>query len=169
MNEPFPKAIMDHFKKPRNIGEIKNADGVGRVGNFICGDIIWLYIKIKKDKKDKEPKIANIKFQTLGCTVAIAVSSIITTLAKGKTISEALKINKDNVLKMSGNVPKNKIHCSFLADDALHEAIYDYLLKNKMIIPEDLQKRHERVKKELEITEDKHEEYIGLEKKIFGK
>ena len=169
MNELFPKVVMDHFKNPRNIGEIKNADGVGKVGNFVCGDIIWLYIKVKKNKKNKDAKIIDVKFQTLGCTVAIAVSSIITTLAKGKTISNALKINKDSVLKMSGNVPNNKVHCSFLADDALHEAIYDYLSKNKMMIPEDLKKRHKKIKKELEITEDKHEEYVGLEKKIFGK
>jgi len=169
MNELFPKNIMEHFKRPRNIGEIKNPDGVGKVGNFVCGDIIWLYVKIKKGKNDKEPKITDVKFQTLGCTVAIAVSSIVTTLAKGKTISEVLKINKDSILKMSGNVPKNKIHCSFLADDALHEAIYDYLQKNKMIIPQELQERHERIERELENTEEKHEEYVNLEKKVFGK
>ena len=68
MNELFPKNIMEHFKRPRNIGEIKNPDGVGKVGNFVCGDIIWLYVKIKKGKNDKEPKITDVKFQTLGCT-----------------------------------------------------------------------------------------------------
>lgn len=169
MSELFSKTIMEHFKKPRNIGQIKNADGIGKVGNFVCGDIIWLYVKIKKNKKDKEPRIIDIKFQTLGCTVAIAVSSIVTTLAKGKTLSEALKINKDSILKMSGNVPKNKIHCSFLADDALKEAIYDYLLKNKLPISFELQKKHERIQKDLEITEEKHSEYVNLEKKILEK
>lgn len=168
MNELFSKTIMEHFKKPRNIGEIKNADGVGRAGNFVCGDIIWLYIRVKKDKKG-ESKISDIKFQTLGCTVAIAASSIMTTLAKGKTISEALKLNKDDILKISGNVAKTKIHCSFLADDALHEAIYDYLSKNKMPISDDLQKRHERIKKELKITEGEHKDYVAMEKVILKK
>lgn len=169
MIELYSKEIMKHFRKPKNIGQIKNADGMGKVGNFICGDIIWLYIKVKGDKKSGRKKISDIKFQTLGCTVAIAVSSMITTLAKGKTITEALKINKDDILKISGNVSKIKVHCSFLADDALHEAIYNYLSKNKMVIPMELQKRHERIKRDMETTEEKHKEYVNLGKEILEK
>lgn len=160
---------MEHFKRPRNMGKIKNPSGCGKVGNPLCGDVIWLYIKVKEDKKTGEKRLVDLKFQTFGCVVAIGVSSLITTLAKGKTLAGALKITKDDILKMTGKLPLIKIHCSILAADALHEAIYNYFLKNKLPIPKDLQERHEAVQKHLEIIEERYKEYIELEKKILEK
>jgi len=122
----YSKEIMKHFKTPRNVGVIKDADGVGRVGNMACGDIMELYIKVKNNK------IIDSKFQTFGCVVALAVSSILTEMVKGKTIREAMKITSKDILKKTGKVPPIKIHCSFLAADALKESIYDYLSKNNL-------------------------------------
>ncbi len=165
----YSEKVMGHFKNPKNMGKIKNPDGTGKVGNLICGDVIWLYIKVKKDKKTGKRKIIDLKFETFGCVVAIAVSSMITTLAKGKTLEEALKITKDDILKMAGKLPLIKVHCSILADDALHEAIYDYFLKNKLPISKKLRERHKRIQKHLKIIEGKYKEYTDLEKKILEK
>jgi len=121
---------MQHFFHPHNIGKIKNADGVGKVGNPICGDIMWVYIKVGKNKKGQDI-IKNIKFETLGCTAAIATSSMITELAKGKTLDEAMKITRDNVADALEGLPPIKMHCSNLAADALHKAIQDYNKKIK--------------------------------------
>lgn len=117
--------VMDHFKNPRNFGKIENPDGVGEVGNPICGDMMKLYIKVKDNK------ISDIKFETLGCGAAIATSSMITEIAKGKTLEEAMKITKQNVADELGGLPPIKMHCSNLAADALHKAIEDYKNKNK--------------------------------------
>jgi nitrogen fixation NifU-like protein len=163
----YTKEIMKHFKNPKNIGIIKNADGVGRVGNMQCGDIMELYIKVKK-VKGKEI-ISDVKFQTFGCVVALAVSSMLTTIVKSKTIEEAIKINNRDILERSGPVPPIKIHCSVLAADALHEAIYDYLSKNKKPIPENLLKEHERIKNTLEQVEETHKEFAKLEERILKK
>ncbi|MEM5872320.1 MAG: iron-sulfur cluster assembly scaffold protein [Candidatus Aenigmatarchaeota archaeon] len=164
----YSKEIMKHFKNPKNVGKIKNPSGKGRVGNLACGDIMEFYIKVKKDKNGKE-RISDIKFQTFGCIVALAVSSILTTMVKGKTLQQAIKINNNDILKKSGPVPPIKIHCSILAADALHEAIYDYLTKNKRIIPESLQKEHERIKNTLEQVERTHKEFTQFEEKILNK
>jgi len=139
----------------------KYADGIGKVGNLLCGDVLWLYIKVKKDK------IVDVKFQTFGCIVAIANSSMITTMVKGKTLDEALKIKKEDILKKLGKVPPIKVHCSILAVDALHEAIYDYFFKNKLPIPENLLKEHERIQQTLKTVEEKHKEYMEFEKKVL--
>jgi len=160
---PYSKEIMKYFKHPKNVGIIKNADGVGRVGNIQCGDIMELYIKVK------ENKIANIKFQTFGCVVALAVSSMLTEIAKGKKLNEAIKISNNDILKKSGPVPPIKIHCSILAADALHEAIYDYLLKSKRSIPEVLKKEHERIQNTLKQVEKTHKEFTNFEEKILKK
>lgn len=117
--------VMDHFKNPRNFGSIENPDGVGEVGNPICGDMMKLYIKIKDNK------ISDIKFETLGCGAAIATSSMITEIAKGKTLEEAMKITKQDVADELGGLPPIKMHCSNLAADALHKAIENYKSKNK--------------------------------------
>ncbi len=128
----YPKVIFRHFKNPKNLGKIKDADAVGKAGNMICGDIMYLYLKTdKRNKNLLKQKIKEIKFQTLGCVVAIAISSILTEIVRGKTVEEALKINKDDILaKMDGKLPTNKIHCSFLADQALKNALNNYLKKN---------------------------------------
>ena len=149
---------METFKNPHNYGKIKNADGIGKVGNIVCGDVMWLYIKVDKNKKGEEV-IKDIKFETFGCVAAISTSSIITDLAKGKTIKEALKITKDNVIESLGGLPKIKYHCSVLAVDALVEAVYDYFLKNKKDIPADLQKKHEKIQKDKDVIEKRYENW----------
>jgi nitrogen fixation NifU-like protein len=121
----YSEKVMEHFRNPRNMGEIKDADGVGTVGNPICGDLMTIYIKVKNDK------IEDIKFQTFGCAAAIATSSMITELAKGKHVDEAMKITRDNVATELDGLPPIKMHCSNLAADALREAIKDYRKKNK--------------------------------------
>ncbi len=116
----YSDKVMDHFKNPRNTGEISDADGVGTVGNPTCGDLMTMYIKVKDDR------IEDIKFKTFGCGAAIATSSMTTELAKGKTLQEALKITRASVAESLGGLPKVKMHCSNLAADALHAAIKDY-------------------------------------------
>jgi nitrogen fixation NifU-like protein len=111
---------MDHFRNPRNVGEIPDPDGVGTVGNPVCGDMMSMYIRVEDDR------IADIKFKTFGCGAAIATSSMTTELAKGKTLDEALKITRSDVAEELGGLPPIKMHCSNLAADALHEAIKDY-------------------------------------------
>jgi nitrogen fixation NifU-like protein len=114
---------MEHFANPHNVGEIPDADGIGKVGNPQCGDVMWLYIKVKDNI------ITDIKFKTFGCGAAIATSSMITELARGKTIEEAKKISRADVADELGGLPAVKMHCSNLAADALKEAIKDYEAK----------------------------------------
>lgn len=114
---------MDHFRNPRNVGEIPGADGAGTVGNPVCGDMMTVYIKVKDDR------IADIKFKTFGCGAAVATSSMVTELAKGKTLEEAMKITRADVAEHLGGLPPIKMHCSNLAADALHSAIDDYRKK----------------------------------------
>lgn len=121
----YSKKVMEHFKNPHNVGKIEDADGVGIVGNRACGDVMKLYIKVKDNR------IIDIKFETMGCAAAIATSSIITDIAKGKTIEDALKITKDNIVDELEGLPPVKIHCSLLAIDALQAAIKDYKEKGK--------------------------------------
>ena len=125
MTDLYTEKVMDHFRNPRNMGEIKDADGFGKVGNPKCGDVMAIYIKIKDER------IIDIKFKTFGCTAAIATSSILTEIVKGKTIEEALKITRDDVANELGGLPAIKLHCSNLAADALKEAIKDYKKKKK--------------------------------------
>ena len=121
----YSKKVMEHFMSPRNVGEIKNADGIGEIGNPVCGDMMTFYIKVKDNKLD------DVKFKTFGCGAAIAVSSMVSEMAKGKTLEEALKISNKNVAKELGGLPKNKLHCSNLGADALHKAIENYKEKQK--------------------------------------
>ena len=123
----YSKKVIEHFSKPKNIGEIKNADAIGEIGNMICGDKMKIYLKI--DKKAK--KIKDIKFQTFGCAAAIATSSMITELAKGKTLEQAKKITNKDVADSLQGLPPIKMHCSNLAADALHKAIANYEKNNK--------------------------------------
>ncbi len=150
----YTKKVLETFKNPHNYGKIKNADGIGKVGNIVCGDVMWLYIKVGKDEVIKD-----IKFETFGCVAAISTSSIITDLVKGKTIKQALKITKDDIIKSLGGLPKIKYHCSVLAVDALIEAIYDYFSKNKKEITADLKKKHEIIQKSKDIIDKKYEKW----------
>ncbi len=116
----YSEKVMEHFSNPRNVGEIEDADGVGTVGNPVCGDLMTIYIKVKDNI------IEDIKFKTFGCGAAIATSSMVTEMAMGKTIEEALKITRTNVADELEGLPPVKMHCSNLAADALHAAIDDY-------------------------------------------
>jgi len=119
----YSDKVLDHFKNPRNVGEIENPDGEGSVGNPVCGDMMTIYLKIKDDR------IEDIKFKTFGCGAAIATTSMTTELAKGKTLDEALEITRDKVAEALDGLPPVKMHCSNLATDALHDAIKDYQKK----------------------------------------
>ncbi len=130
----YSEVVMDHFKNPRNVGELPDADGVGEVGNPACGDIMTFYIKVKDDVID------DIKFQTFGCGAAIAVSSIVTEMALGKTLDEAYEISHKSVIDALEGLPKKKHHCSNLGSDALQRAIEDYRAKQQgttFVKPED--------------------------------
>ena len=123
--EKYSEKVMDHFMNPRNVGEIKDADGIGEVGNPRCGDIMKMYIKVK------ENKITDIKFLTFGCGAAVATSSMVTELVKGKTLEEALKITNKEVAKSLDGLPPLKMHCSNLAQEAIKAAVKDYRKKKE--------------------------------------
>jgi len=119
----YSEKVLEHFKNPRNVGEIDNPDGEGTVGNPVCGDMMTIYIKVEDDR------INDIKFKTFGCGAAIATTSMTTELAKGKTLDEALTITREQVADALGGLPPVKMHCSNLAADALHDAVKDYRKK----------------------------------------
>ncbi|KKR07291.1 MAG: hypothetical protein UT32_C0013G0010 [Parcubacteria group bacterium GW2011_GWC2_39_14] len=121
----YSKVLMDHFKSPHNQGTIANADGVGEVGNIRCGDIMKIYIDVDKNDKGAD-YLKDVKFETLGCAAAIAASSVLTDLAIGKTLDQALAITKDDIVKVLENVPPLKYHCSILAEEGLKKAIEEY-------------------------------------------
>jgi nitrogen fixation protein NifU and related proteins len=121
----YTEQVMDHFTNPRNQGAMADPDAVGQVGNPVCGDVMKIYLKIEKNKQG-EDYIKDIKFETLGCGAAIATSSMLTEMAKGQTLDEALKIGKLDIAKELGGLPEAKLHCSILAHDALAEAIKNY-------------------------------------------
>jgi len=123
----YSKKVMEHFMNPRNVGVIDNPDGYGKVGNPVCGDLMEIFIKVKDDI------ITDIKFKTFGCGSAIATSSMVTEIAKGKHVDEAMKITRQNVADELEGLPPHKMHCSNLAADALHEAIKDYKNKKKKL------------------------------------
>ena len=121
----YSEKVMDHFNNPRNVGVIENADGVGEVGNPVCGDIMKITFKL-----DEDERLNDVKFQTLGCGAAIATSSIVTEMAKGMTLEEAAAISKQQVADELGGLPPAKMHCSVLATDGLKVAVDDYLVKH---------------------------------------
>lgn len=119
----YSEKVMEHFRNPRNVGEIENADGVGEIGNPVCGDMMTFYVKIA------DGILTDVKFKTFGCGAAIAVSSMVSEMAIGKTTEEAMKISNADVAKELGGLPPNKLHCSNLGADALHRAIENYFAK----------------------------------------
>lgn len=121
----YTEKVMDHFNNPRNVGEIENASGVGTVGNAKCGDIMRMYLDI-----DSEGTIQDVKFKTFGCGAAVATSSMATELVKGKTVEDALKITNQAVMEALDGLPPVKVHCSLLAEEAIHAALWDYAKKN---------------------------------------
>ena len=133
----YSDKVMDHFKNPRNVGEIPDADGVGEVGNAKCGDIMKIYLKIK------DGKIEDAKFETFGCASAIASSSMATELIKGKTVDEALSVSNKQVVDALDGLPAHKLHCSVLAEEAVKAAVKDYYDKNGIAYDADLFSTHD--------------------------
>ncbi len=135
----YSEKVMDHFKNPRNVGEIEDADGVGEVGNPVCGDIMKMYLKVENDV------IVDCKFKTFGCGSAIATSSMATELIKGKTIQEALELSNKAVVEALDGLPARKIHCSVLAEEAIKSALVDYYNRKGLELPEEIKdfKPHE--------------------------
>jgi nitrogen fixation NifU-like protein len=159
----YNQKTLTTFKHPKNYGEIKNPDGLGIVGNVTCGDVMWLYIKVAQNKTN-ENYLKEIKFKTFGCVAAIATSSIITQLAKNLTFKEALKLDKQSIIDHLGGLPPLKHHCSILAIDALGEAIYDYLLKNKLPISSKLKELHLKNERSVCIIEKRLQEFSQAKK-----
>ena len=124
----YSEKVMDHFANPRNVGEIENADGIGEVGNSKCGDIMKMYIKVDNDI------ITDVKFKTFGCGAAIATSSMATELVKGKTVQQALEVTNKAVMEALDGLPPVKVHCSLLAEEAIHAALWDYAEKHNIKI-----------------------------------
>ncbi len=137
----YSEKVMDHFMNPRNVGEIKDADGIGEEGNPVCGDMMTFYIKVKDNR------LEDVKFQTFGCGAAVAVSSMVSEMAKGKTLEEAVKITPSLVAQELEGLPKNKYHCSNLGAQALRKAIRDYAQKKGIKIEglEEKGEEHEEV------------------------
>ena len=127
----YSAKVMDHFQNPRNVGEIEDASGVGTVGNAKCGDIVRIYLDID----DKTHVIRDCKFKTFGCGAAVATSSMATELVKGKTIEEAMGITNKAVMEALDGLPPVKVHCSLLAEEAIHAALWDYAEKHHLVIP----------------------------------
>ncbi|MCI8951013.1 MAG: Fe-S cluster assembly scaffold protein NifU [Lachnospiraceae bacterium] len=125
----YSEKVMDHFQNPRNVGEIENASGTGTVGNAKCGDIMRIYLDI-----DENQIIQDVKFKTFGCGAAVATSSMATELVKGKSIQEAMKITNKAVMEALDGLPPVKVHCSLLAEEAIHAALWDYAQKNQIEI-----------------------------------
>lgn len=153
----YNEKVMKYFLNPKNVGMIENADGEGMVGNITCGDVMYLYITVKKNKEGKE-FLKDIKFRTLGCAAAIATSSIVTEMMMGKTIDEALNLKNADIVQELGGLPPIKVHCSLLAADAMRMAIYDFLKKQKREIPAWLERDHARIESEAKSTEAHHHE-----------
>lgn len=125
----YSEKVMDHFNNPRNVGEIENPSGVGTVGNAKCGDIMRMYFDI-----DENGVIRDVKFKTFGCGAAVATSSMATELVKGKTVEEALTVTNKAVMEALDGLPPVKVHCSLLAEEAIHAALWDYAKKNNLVI-----------------------------------
>jgi nitrogen fixation protein NifU and related proteins len=126
MSKDYTDKVLDYFRNPRNMGELKDADGIGKVGNAVCGDVMWIYIKVDNDV------ITDCTFKTFGCVAAIATSSVLTEIAKNKTLEEALKITNKDVAENLGGLPPMKMHCSLLAEEGLKSAVDDYRNKKSV-------------------------------------
>ena len=156
----YTETVIEHFRNPHNMGKLEDYSAIGKVGNIVCGDVMWLYIKVDPDDEGRDV-ITDISWETFGCTAAIATSSMVSDLAKGKTIDEAIALTNQDVAKELGGLPPIKMHCSALAADALNEAIYAYLSQEEKEIPEALQKRHERIAKEVAELEKRYASFVG--------
>jgi nitrogen fixation NifU-like protein len=155
----YTEKVIEHFRNPHNMGKLEDYSAIGKVGNIVCGDVMWLYIKVDRDESGRDV-IRDISWETFGCTAAIATSSMVSDLAKGKTLEEAIAITNQNVASELGGLPPVKMHCSALAADALNEAIYNYLEQSNEEIPPALRRRHERVKTEIAELEKRYQAFL---------
>lgn len=165
----YSKKVLQIFQNPENYGKMRNPDGIGRAGNIVCGDVMAIYIRVTKNKLNKEI-ISDIKFETFGCVAAIATSSIITKLAINKTLDQALKIGKHNVIKNLHGLPPAKVHCSLLSTDALFEAILDYYMKtNPKKITKEMEKRHLLIVEDQKEIKKRYKNWVDNEEKQLNK
>ena len=164
----YTEKVIEHFRHPHNMGKLTDYSAVGKVGNIVCGDVMWLYIKVDRDKQDREV-ITDISWETFGCTAVIATSSMVSDLAKGKTLEEAIAITNRDVAGELGGLPPIKMHCSALAADALNEAIYEYLMQARRAIPPVLKARHERIAKEMSSLEKRYQAFLENKEEGTGK
>lgn len=152
----YTEEVMEHFRDPKNMGEIEDPDATAKVGNPTCGDYMEVYLKV--GERDGEKFVEDIKFKTFGCAAAIATSSVSTELVKGETLEEAEKLDEEEVTEELGGLPKIKVHCSNLSANGIHEVIYQYKKKHGMEISDRLQGKHEIAEKTLQETEERREE-----------
>jgi nitrogen fixation NifU-like protein len=155
----YTERVVEHFRHPHNMGKMKDYSAVGRVGNILCGDVMWLYIRVAQDAQGREV-IADVSWETFGCTAAIATSSMVSDLAKGKTLDEAIAISNRDVADELGGLPPVKMHCSGLAADALNEAIYEYLTSRGRAIPSELAARHDHIQKDMAKLEERYKVFL---------
>lgn len=156
---------MEHFNNPRNQRKMENPDAIGKVGNALCGDVMWIYIKVSENDQGEEV-IEDISWETFGCTAAIATSSMVTELAKGETLDEALEITNKKVAEELDGLPSVKMHCSNLAADGLVEAIYNYLDSQGREIPDQLANKHEQIQQHMEKVEEEYGDYVEMEEEM---
>jgi nitrogen fixation protein NifU and related proteins len=155
----YTDKVIEHFRQPHNRGKMEDYSAIGKVGNIVCGDVMWLYIKVRQDEAGRDI-ISDISWETFGCTAAIATSSMVSDLAKGKTLEEAISVTNQEVASELGGLPPVKMHCSALAADALNEAIYAYMNEKGLPISETLQKRHARIEKEVAALEKRYAAFL---------
>lgn len=161
----YSERVKEAFLKPKHMGKMKKPDAIGTVGNIVCGDVMHLYIKVGKNKKGKE-YLKDVKWETFGCAAAIATSSTVSDIAVGKTLREAIDLSNESVVSDLGGLPKTKIHCSVLAIDALHEAIYNYLSEENKEIPKKLGKKHQKIQSEMKELKEKYHDFIEAQEKM---
>ena len=155
----YTDKVIEHFREPHNRGKLEDYSAIGKVGNIVCGDVMWLYIKVDQDEAGRDI-ITDISWETFGCTAAIATSSMVSDLAKGKTVEDAIAVTNQDVASELGGLPPVKMHCSALAADALNEAIYTYLNQEGKEIPEALQKRHAHIEKTVAALEKRYATFM---------
>jgi len=155
----YTEKVIEHFRNPHNMGKLEDASAVGKVGNVACGDVMWLYIRVGAND-DGQEIIEDISWETFGCTAAIATSSMVSDLARGKTLDEAIRITNRDVADELGGLPPVKMHCSALAADALNEAIYVFLTEQDREVPEVLEERHKRIAKHMATLEDRYRVFL---------
>lgn len=158
----YTERVIEHFRHPHNMGKLANPSAIGKVGNIVCGDVMWLYIQVEKDSQGRDV-IADVSWETFGCTAAIATSSMVSDLAKGKTLLEAIAITNQDVAQELGGLPPVKMHCSALAADALNEAIHNYLSEHGMPIPDALRRRHEKIEKDVAALDKRYKAFLDRE------